>query len=128
MTVTTLEKGWKVPSNHNYVCFECRVNVRRFALAEVAPLCPQCGRGCTDLGYKVPIPEKSDLVAWQRIEVDLREFKRRLLMTQEEERVATTHELERQIEDLESRPTNVGRERTIRDLRKRLQELKRQPR
>ena len=112
-----------MPSNHNFVCFECRVNVRRFALAE-APLCPQCGRECTDLGHKLPIPSKSDLVAWQGLYVEFREFKRRIAVTREEERVANTHRLERQIEHLESQPANPGREQTLRELRRRLNDLK----
>lgn len=112
-----------MPTNHNFVCFECRVNVRRFGLAE-APLCPQCGCECTDLGDKLPIPSKSDVVAWQRLYVDFREFKRRIAMTQEEERAAHTHRLERQIEHLESQPANPGREQTLRALRRRLNDLK----
>jgi hypothetical protein len=103
----------RMPSNHNFVCFDCRVNVRRFKLAEAAPLCPQCGRECTNLGYKIPIPSKDDQVAWERLYVDIREGKRRLLMTQEENRVALTHQLERQLEGLKSQPTNPGRERAI---------------
>jgi hypothetical protein len=116
-----------MPSNHNFVCFDCRVNVRRSKLAEVDPLCPQCGRECTNLGYKIPIPSKDDLAAWERLYADIREAKRRLLMTQGENRAALTHQLERQIERLKSQSTNPGRERIIRDLKKRLDDLKQQP-
>ena len=109
-----------MPSNHNFVCFECRVSVRRFKLAEFAPLCPHCGLDCTSIGYKIPVPSKDDVAAWKRLYADLQEAKRRDVMTQEENRVALTHVLERQLERLESQSTNPARERAIRDLKKRL--------
>jgi hypothetical protein len=117
-----------VPSNHNFVCFDCRVNVRRSKRAEVAPLCPQCGGECTSIGYKIPIPPKDDLSAWQRLYADLREAKRRLIVTEQERRVALTHELQRQLERLELRALNPERERTIRALKRSLDELKQQSR
>ncbi|MES1186356.1 MAG: hypothetical protein ABUL60_21275 [Myxococcales bacterium] len=104
------------------------MNVRRFKLAEVAPLCPHCGRECTNLGYKIPIPPKDDGTAWERLYADLRESKQRHVTTQDENRVALTHALERQLERLESLSNNAGRERTIRDLKKRLGDLKQQSR
>ncbi|MGC4093248.1 MAG: hypothetical protein QM756_36235 [Polyangiaceae bacterium] len=117
-----------MPSNHNFVCFECRANVRRPKLVEVAPLCPQCGRECTNVGYKIPIPPKDDLAAWQQLYTKLREAKLRLVLNEEKSRVVLVHELERQLERLESQPTNPGRERTIHELKKRLDDLKRQQR
>jgi hypothetical protein len=90
-----------MPANHNFVCFDCRVNVRRFKLAEVAPLCPHCGSECTNLGYKSPIPPKDDLTAWERLYADLREAKRHLVTNQEKNRVALTHALERKLERIE---------------------------
>lgn len=116
-----------MPSNHNFVYFECRVNVRRSKLAEVSPVCPQCGHQCTNLGYKIRVPPKAELAAWDRLYADLREAKRRFVTTQQENKVALTHELERRLQLLELRAVNSGRRRTIRDLKKRLDELKQHP-
>lgn len=116
-----------MPSNHNFVCFDCRVNVRRSKLAEMAPLCPACGRECASLGYKMPIPSKEDLAAWKRLSDDFREAKRHLVMVQDAKRVALTHEIERKLKLLELQPKNPGRERAIRDLKRRLDDLTRPP-
>jgi len=113
-----------MPSNNNFVCFDCRLNVRRFKLAAFAPRCPHCRRECTNLGYKIPIPSKTDLGAWQRLFVDVREAKRRFITSQQLKKVGHAHGLERQIAQLESRRANPGRERTLRELRQQLQALK----
>jgi len=109
-----------VPSNHNYVCFDCRIAVRRSKTATALPLCAQCGRECKDLGYKIPLPPKADVDAWQDLYVGLRETKRRSVERQAVKRVALVHDLQRQLARLEGLPVNPGRANTISELRKQL--------
>jgi hypothetical protein len=86
---------------------------------------PEVQARSASVGYKIPIPSKDDLAAWERLHADLREAKRALVLDQEKERVGLTHDLERRLQRLEAQPTNPGRERAIRDLKKRLDELRR---
>jgi hypothetical protein len=111
-----------VASNHNFVCFDCRVAVRRPKTISTRPPCPLCRNACTDIGYKIAVPTKDDADAWERLYVTLREGRRRHVLNQQEERVARIHALERQIERLSVLPTSAGRDRTIRELKKRLRE------
>ena len=45
-----------MPSNTNHVCFHCRTAVRRAKTHGQAVPCPECGRPCTRLSYKLAIP------------------------------------------------------------------------
>ena len=112
-------------SNHNFVCFDCRVAVRRPKTSATAPLCSRCRNACRDIGYKIAVPSKKDTNGWKRLHATLRERERRRGRTLLKERVALIHELERRIERLSMLPTQPGRHRTIRELRKRLREAKR---
>lgn len=114
-----------MPSNHNYVCFECRINLRRSKVASEAPRCPSCGNECSCLGYKIPIPPRHDERAWSELLDQSREQALRTLADRREENVRLVHELERQIVELSRRPSNPGRERTLSELRSRLAEAKR---
>lgn len=71
------------------------------------------------IGYNIPIPPKADLDAWQRLHITLREAKRRLATSDDKERVALTHELERQLARLQLRPAAPGRTLSIRNLERR---------
>lgn len=117
--------GRLVPSHHNFVCFNCRVAVRRPKTIASAPPCALCGGKCRDIGYKIPVPPKEAVDAWVRLAASLQDSEDRRIVAQKQARVARMHELERRIERLSRLPTSDGRERTIRDLRKRLDELHR---
>jgi hypothetical protein len=112
-----------VPSNHNYVCFDCRVAVRRAKTIATLPPCSQCGGQSTDLGYKIALPQKGDADAWEQLRIEQRETRRRNVQLQTETQVARIHDLERQITRLEGLPENPGRARTIRELRKQLSDV-----
>jgi len=113
-----------MPSNHNYVCFACRISVRREKTAE-SPLCPRCGQQSRDLGYKIPVPAKDNERAWTDLRIELRESARATAGSENQARVAHAHELERQVARLEHLPDNPARARAIRDLRKRISDLHR---
>lgn len=57
-----------MPSNTNHVCFHCRTAVRRAKTHGQAVLCPECGRPCTRLSYKLAIPPKHQPKAWQALQ------------------------------------------------------------
>ena len=57
-----------MPSNTNHVCFHCRTAVRRAKTHGQAVLCPECGRTCTRLSYKLAIPPKHQPKAWQALQ------------------------------------------------------------
>ncbi|MBH5329536.1 hypothetical protein H9Q10_07635 [Eikenella sp. S3360] len=62
-------------SNTNYVCFHCRRAVRRpkshMAPSGISVLCPQCGGRTVELSYKIPLPPKSKIKAWQTLHQQL---------------------------------------------------------
>ena len=57
-----------MPSNTNHVCFHCRTAVRRAKTHGQAVPCPECGRPCTRLSYKLAIPPKHQPKAWQALQ------------------------------------------------------------
>ena len=57
-----------MPSNTNHVCFRCRTAVRRAKTHGQVVLCPECGRTCTRLSYKLAIPPKHQPKAWQALQ------------------------------------------------------------
>jgi hypothetical protein len=85
--------------------------------------CSDCGEACSYLGYKIPVPSRRDRQGWD----DLRAQLERQAQSgrDEEERRATRakHAIEREIADLERRPSDPGRDKLIRQLRKRLADI-----
>src|SRR5688572_15230561 len=115
-----------MPSNANYVCFDCRTHVRRGKVASGIPICPSCGQGCQSIGYKTPIPRKDDARAWDELAARIRQQKLGDQLSRQEASVRQLHELERQLEELVRRPSNEGRERSIRELKRRIVMAKRE--
>jgi hypothetical protein len=109
--------------NATWVCFDCREAVRRPTHHPAAVPCPQCGRACQCLGTKIRIPSKGDERAWQDLRVGIREQRIADVERSERMRVRRRHRLERQIAELEARPTNEGRARTLHLLREQLASL-----
>jgi len=56
-------------STITWVCFECRVTLRRKDQKE--PLCPKCGEKCFNMGYKTLIPSKSKAQEWENLQEQL---------------------------------------------------------
>jgi hypothetical protein len=72
---------------------------------------------------KIAIPPKRDEKAWVALRKELGERRRDYEQKSFEESVRRRHDLEQEIERLQALPTNEGRAKTIRMLRKRLNEI-----
>jgi hypothetical protein len=113
--------------SNTWVCFECRLSVRRpLGFAGSAP-CPECGGTCVDIGYKIRIPSRRATRAWSQLRDDLRraaltnlERSGRAKTRRKHELEKQTYEIERRISELETKPRNSGRSGLIRQLRRRL--------
>lgn len=114
-----------VMSHRTWACFECRKGVRRptkygnEALAQVIA-CPQCGRNCTHLGYKIPLPPRRDEKAWASLRAELLRSGLERQERSQQAAVRSRHQTEQEIRRLEERPDNAQRARLIRELRRRL--------
>ena len=120
---STLVRGQGFVGNANWVCFDCREAVRRPTYYLEAVPCPRCGGTCQCLGTKIRIPSKSDERAWEDLRACIREGRFAAVERLERMRVHRRHRLERQIAELEKRPANEGRARTLHLLRERLASL-----
>jgi hypothetical protein len=107
-------------SNSSWVCFACRLAVRRPTQAAGDVVCAECGAACWPLGYKVEVPPKRDVDAWRQLQGAQLAKREALLAAAKVERVRSRHALEQEIRRLEAMPSNPGRARAIQLLRKRL--------
>ncbi len=85
------------------------------------PLCPECGRECFNLGYKVAIPRRSAAKSWRLIRMESR---RRLLVWDaymSRYRVRRRHYLEKEIARMGAMEPNRERSRQIRKMQDQLQ-------
>ena len=113
-------------SSRTWVCFDCRKGVRRPAdyspgpASEPEVTCPDCGKDCVYLGYKIRVPARRDVAAW----AELRDSLERQTLAQAEGRrtldVKRRHELEQEIAKLQRRPSEPGRSQLVRRLRDQL--------
>lgn len=116
-----------------WVCFKCRVAVRRDTWRLVTYIhpeligdtcggsvsCPHCRSACQFLGPSIAIPPKRDVARWQRLRAGVLQFHQDEMARQQKTATRQKHDLERQIRDLKSRPTNPGRARLVKELEKR---------
>jgi hypothetical protein len=72
------------------------------------------------LGYKIPVPPKRDENTWDALREQLNQERHDHQQQSLERAVRRRHDLEQEIERLESLPTNPGRQKAIRLLRKQL--------
>ncbi len=108
-----------------WVCFECRNAVRRNTQYVGDVPCPNCGRLCAYLGYRIPVPPKRKRREWSKLREQLsRERAAQALAAQharQDERIALSREIER----LAAKGPNPGRAAMIRRLQRRLEWLDR---
>ena len=103
-----------------WVCFNCRAAVRRnTAFAKDVP-CPTCGKLCSYLGYKIPVPAKGRHREWAALHQQLARERSEREIAAEMESVRDRHDLEQEIAKLEEMPPNEGRDKLVRLLKRRL--------
>jgi hypothetical protein len=124
-------------NNANWVCFDCRVSVRRASWRlltfykpwlvgdtwDGAVKCPECQKPCKFLGHKIAIPPKRDDVAWG----ELRDYVTARYQSHCDGRAEAStrrkHEIERRIIELQSRDESKERDRLINNLREELESI-----
>lgn len=106
-------------SNYAWVCFDCRMAVRRPGSAKDVR-CPSCAKPCECLGYKIPVPPKSKTKVWERLRETWFASKRSALLRSQRQRVRFIHDTEREIARLRALPEARGRSDTIAYLVKQL--------
>lgn len=103
-----------------WVCFDCRAAVRRsIAFAGEVP-CPTCGRLCSYLGYKIPVPPRAKARDWSALRDRLARERVQNDLAADIATVRDRHALEHEIARLEAMPSNQGRAQAIQLLRRRL--------
>jgi len=111
-------------SKRNWVCFDCRSVVRREESPRLkSVVCAMCRRPRVNLGYKIPIPQKSRVKDWESLRTQHLSEERADEQQRQRERQRLKHWLEQEIVRLESRPLNQGRAKAVRLLRKELRDL-----
>ena len=117
--------------NGTWVCFECRLAVRRPTWRLVTYLrpwligstdvgkvrCAKCRESCHFLGPTIEIPPKQDVAAWNRLREQVAEVHNTAADERFKESVRRRHDLEQRIRELETRPANSGRDALIKKLR-----------
>lgn len=107
-------------ANSNWVCFDCRLAVRRPTQHEGTVACPECGEVCWPLGQKVPVPPQRDVKAWKSLHADSVARHHAFVDAAAKARVRARHDVELEIRRLEAMPSNAGRAAAIRELKQRL--------
>jgi len=82
--------------------------------------CPTCGKPCTYLGYKIPVPPKEKKREWTDLREQLARERMERELAADVSAVRQRHDLEQEIARLEAMPVNEGRTKAIRLLRRRL--------
>jgi hypothetical protein len=120
--------------NGTWVCFECRIGIRRRTWRLVTYMrpwlvgsrgtgrvrCPKCREICHFLGPSIEIPPKDDVAAWVVLRDQVAQFHHAAAEERIKERVRRKHDLEQRIRELESRPPNPGRNALVKKLRAQL--------
>lgn len=103
-----------------WVCFDCRGAVRRNTAFTGEVLCPTCGKRCSYLGYKIPVPPKGKLREWSALREQLARERSNRELNADVSAVRRRHDLEQEIARLEAMPTNEGRVTAVRLLERQL--------
>jgi hypothetical protein len=82
--------------------------------------CPKCHEACDFLGPTIEIPPKHDVAAWDRLREQVTRFRVAVAEERFKQSVRDRHDLELRIAELENRPSNPGRNKLLKRLRRRL--------
>lgn len=121
-----------------WVCFKCRVAVRRDTWRLVTYIrpeliggtgsgrvrCPHCRGACQFLGPSIAIPPKRELTSWRRLQAEITQFRLDEAARGTKSATRKKHDLEHRIRDLKSRPISSGRTRLVKEREKKLSDEK----
>ena len=107
-------------SKRNWVCFDCRSVVRREDYNAGSVVCATCSAPRVNLGYKIPIPAKTSAKDWESLREEYFASQRAAARVRRDAQRERRHDLQKEIERLESRPANPGRLKAAKLLRKKL--------
>jgi len=110
-------------SKHKFICFKCRISVKRELHPETQVKCPSCGSKCEWIGVKIPVPPKKNIKAWESLKHQLLEEESSLIENNKIEHIKRKHEIEKEIQKLELKPENSGRLSLIKQLKKELKNI-----
>ena len=110
-------------SNYHWVCFKCHEAVRRHGSAENVR-CSKCGNPCDNIGYKTPVPPKSKPHLWAELAASYAHARRTYFERSSAACVRRIHDLEQEIERVESMEVNGGRLSLIKHLNDKLASAK----
>jgi hypothetical protein len=110
-----------MPSNSNWVCFDCHLSIREPSSSGRTLKCLRCGGDCFNLGRKVAIPKKGDTRAWRKLHLDCRERQLSSMENRTKYQVHRIHSIERRVAKLKQLPASIGREKLIQNLESQLQ-------
>ena len=119
--------------NGTWVCFDCRIAVRRRTWRLVTRMdpraigaraarvpCAKCGKASVFLGPTVEVPPKMNVMGWKRLRERVAQLRIEAAEIDFEDSVRWRHKLEQTIEELKARPRNAGRDRSIKSLKETL--------
>lgn len=106
--------------NSNWVCFSCRVNVRRPSEHQDDVLCPECGAKLWQLGFRIEVPPHRDVRAWRQLQQAQLALFHANVDAASRLAVRERHDLEREIRRLQDKPRSRDRDKVIESLRDRL--------
>ena len=112
-----------MPTSSTWVCFDCRQAVRGFYPGPAK--CSRCGGELTGIGFKIPVPSKSDVRGWRSLREQLQKAAIDAQVQKYEKRVKRIHAIEQRIKDIEARPKNENRAQLVNFLRQNLRWLQR---
>ena len=112
--------GISIMGTAAWVCFTCRAAVRRNTTFAGEVPCPTCGRPCSYLGYKIPVPPKHKRREWSALHQQLSRERFARDIAADEASVRNRHNLEQEIARLEVMLPNEGRAKAVQLLIRRL--------
>lgn len=105
-----------MPSNANWICFDCRAAVREAKTSPRIPLCPSCGVECFDLGSKVAVPKRDKLAAWRKLKLECLRRQDAMIKNTVRHRLQEARETEARLAKAKAQPASPGRAKFIADL------------
>jgi hypothetical protein len=106
-----------------WLCFGCRIAVRRPTGYSQPVPCSTCGIDCVYLGDRIPVPPNDKPKDWVSLQAQLIREQERHRLAVEADRLQSKQKLEQEIDRLSLLQTNRGRATAIKLLQKKLKSL-----